>query len=477
MIASVDETIALFDAGEHFLDLAHMASSFRTLRSVFDLMKTETKDDVAALTTRLSTIGEPLSDYRDLLAAGIVSGRVVAARQVRSVIRQARGLAGEQSSLNQLVEKVSGPRDELENATAVARSEFGSFADWLESDYVMSAREDDGVGREDYERAADRLVGMPVDATEAYAWGWEEFHRLLAQMERVGEMILPGEPVLSVKEHLETAPEFTVNGTAALVSFVEEKLEAAVDDLASRHFDVPDQIRRITVQIAPRGGPLGVYYMRPSEDLSRPGGVWYSIGDQKLFPLYQHLSTAYHEGFPGHHLQLATAMYRSENLSRFQRVMTWCPGFGEGWAMYSEVLMGELGYLEDAAYQFGMLAKQMYRAARIVVDIGLHLGLAIAPTSPIGPGEMWSFERACEFMEVYGFRTPDQARDEVLRYLGWPGQAIAYKLGEREILRLREETRLRQGNQFDLKAFHATVVDNGTMRLDILGDVLRERLN
>ena len=249
-----------------------------------------------------------------------------------------------------------------------------------------------------------------------------------------------------------------------------------VDDLAGTHFEVPDVIRPLTVQVAPPGGPRSVYYIRPSEDFTRPGGVWYSLGGETLFPLYQHTSTAYHEGVPGHHLQNATAMYRKDELSRAQRLLTWYPGYGEGWGMYAEVLMGELGYLEDPKHYFGMLAKQMYRAARVVVDIGLHLGLAIDASSSVAPGEPWSFESAIEFMRVYGFQTRDDSEAEVLRYLGWPAQAISYKLGEREMLRIRQETKDRLGPGFDLRQFHATILNHGAMRFDSLREMVGEVL-
>lgn len=144
--------------------------------------------------------------------------------------------------------------------------------------------------------------------------------------------------------------------------------------------------------------------------------------------------------------------------------------------MYAEVLMGELGYLENPQHYFGMLAKQMYRAARVVVDIGLHLGETVDDSSPLFAGEQWDFDNAVEFMRVYGFRTSDQARDEVLRYLGWPGQAISYKIGEREILSIRAETKERLGDGFDLRAFHSTVIGNGSMRLDLLREVVTEQL-
>ena len=475
MLADLRETVAGFDEGEHFEDLRHMASGFQAIRSVFDVMPTDSPESWVNIVSRLASIDEPVGAHRRMLEEGVSRGEVVAARQVKSVIRQARVLASEDSSYLEIAEKAAAAGFDpvgLNEGIDHVRAEMAAFADWLESDYLSHASAEDAVGEERYVRAAGRMLGTTVDPHETYEWGWSEVGRLLSEMKIVGASILPGAGVLEVKGHLEDDPTSTVRGTDALVSLVSQVLDAAVDQLAGSHFDVPDAIRPLTVQIAPRGGPLGVYYVRPSEDLSRPGGVWYSIGEQEVFPTYQHVSTAYHEGFPGHHLQLATAIHKKEELSRYQRSMVWVPGFGEGWAMYSEVLMGELGFLDDPRYRFGMLAKQLYRAARVVVDIGLHLGKTIASSSPLHPGEKWSFERAASFMEIYGFRTTAQASDEVLRYLGWPGQAITYKVGERAILDLRAETRHRLGSAFDLKSFHSSVIGHGTLRLDMLADVV-----
>ena len=479
MLEAFEESRAAHENLDYFRDLRHMASPFHQIRLTFDIMRADTPEARANIVRRLDTVEKPLGDYRGLLQAGMDAGVVVARRQVSSVIEQARRLADDPMSLDEIigkVEAVDGSSRDLTAAAEGARGAFGDFGDWLETSYLPAARETDAVGREVYARAADRLVGLEVDPDEAYEWGWQEFQRLLSEMRHVSETIKPGEGVEATKAFLETDPAVTVSGTAELIEFVRGKLAEAVDDLSGSHFDVPEEIRPLTVQVAPAGSPLGVYYRRPSEDFSRPGGVWYSVGDQDVFPVYQHVSTAYHEGFPGHHLQIATAMCRREEISRFQRLLTWCPGYGEGWGMYAEVLMGELGYLENPHHYFGMLAKQMYRAARVVVDVGLHLGRRLDEGSPLFPGEPWTFDRAIEFMKVYGFRTEAQARDEVLRYLGWPGQAIAYKLGEREILRIRETTRQRLGEDFDLESFHSTVLANGTMRLDLLREVVADRM-
>jgi uncharacterized protein (DUF885 family) len=479
MVSEFDEHAAGHDSGDQYRDLRHLASPFHQIRLAFDVMSADSEEARDNIVRRLDTINKPLGDYRRLLEGGIAAGVTVSARQVRSVIDQARRMAADPQAVGEIVamaEGVDGPSGRLVSAAEGARAAYHEFGDWLETHYLPHASSEDGVGREAYTRAAERLVGMEVDPDDAYRWGWVEFGRLHAEMERVAGVIQPGDDVATVKTFLETDPSVTVIGTDRLLAFVSRVLADAVEELSGEHFEVPEPIRPLTVHLAPAASPLGAYYRRPSEDFSRPGGVWYSIGDQDVFPLYQHVSTAYHEGFPGHHLQVATAMYQRDQISRFQRLLTWCPGYGEGWGMYAEVLMGELGFLENPQHYFGMLAKQMYRTARVVVDIGLHLGKTIDDSSPLYPGEPWSFERAVEFMRVYGFRTQAQARDEVLRYLGWPGQAIAYKLGEREILDIREETRKRLGAGFDLKPFHSTVLNSGAMRLDLLREVVSERL-
>lgn len=479
VVSDIDQGIDGYEAGDHFRDLRHLGSPFHQIRQTFDIMSTSSAEARHNIETRLDTIEQPLGDYRNRLEEGLAGGIVVSKRQVLSVIEQARRISGDPESIDGILQKVEvagGASETLTPAAEGARAAYADFADWLETRYLPHASERDGAGREQYVRAADRLVGIEVDPDEAYAWGWEEFQRLAAEMERVAGKILPGEGVEAAKEFLETDPSVTASGSDELLQFVEVTLAEAVDELSGSHFEVPDEIRPLTVQLAPAGSPLGVYYRGPSEDFSRPGGVWYSIGDQEVFPLYQHVSTAYHEGFPGHHLQVSTAMYRREEISRYQRLLMWCPGYGEGWGMYAEVLMGELGYLENPQHYFGMLAKQMYRAARVVVDIGLHLDRAIDDSSPMFAGEPWTFERAVEFMKVYGFRTSDQARDEVLRYLGWPGQAIAYKMGEREMLRIRADAKGRLGSAFDLARFHSVLLNHGVMRFDVLSEVVSERL-
>jgi uncharacterized protein (DUF885 family) len=244
-----------------------------------------------------------------------------------------------------------------------------------------------------------------------------------------------------------------------------ERQRRALAELDGEHFDVPEAIRTIEVKEAPPGGIPGVYYAPPSEDFTRRGTVWYSLQGDGPFPLWDHVSTAYHEGFPGHHLQCGIQVSLTKNLCRLHRVACDYAGYAEGWALYAERLMRELGYYEQPAYELGMLANAMVRACRVVFDIGAHLGLAIPGDAPFHPGERWSFELGVEMMETLGGLTPEHAASEVTRYLGWPAQAISYKVGERAILGLREEYLAAGGTR---KAFHERVLACGNLGLEML---------
>lgn len=476
MLGSLDEELAADAAGEQFRDLAHMVSSFQRVGSTFDLMKKHDEEAWRAVCARLESVDQPYTQLRERLHVGRERGYQVAARQVRSVADQARRFSAPDSAFDRLARQGAAAFPELavrlEAAVLHAKSTAHAFAEHLERDVLPGAPTEDGVGLERYRPALDRAMGLDLDPMEAYAWGWEELFRLVSEMKRLGEQILPGASLEEVTHLLETDPARAAHSPEAFLERIRERLTDARERLSGVHFDVDPRIVELSVDLAPVGTPSSAYYQPPSEDFSRPGGVRYAFGDQTFFPLYQQISTAYHEGFPGHHLQIGTAMTRADSLSRAHRLLVWYSGYGEGWAMYTECLMGELGFFEKPEYELGMLAKQLYRAARVVVDIGLHLGLRIDSASALDPGEAWTFERAANFMRVYGHRTPAQADSEVMRYLGWPGQAPTYKLGEREIVQLRNEARSRVGNAFSLRDFHARVIGNGALRIDLLRELV-----
>jgi uncharacterized protein (DUF885 family) len=206
-----------------------------------------------------------------------------------------------------------------------------------------------------------------------------------------------------------------------------------------------------------------MYYVAPTEDFSRPGRVCYPTMGRTLFPLWTEVSVAHHEGVPGHHLERGLVRCLGGELSRYQRTLASVSGHAEGWALYAERLMAELGYLEKPDYELGMLLSQAFRAVRVVVDIGLHLELPIPPGYE-GAGEIWSPPLALALADRYSPYPGEFTRGEIDRYLGFPGQAISYKVGEREWLAVREDVRRAEGAAFDLKAFH-----NRALRLGPVG--------
>ncbi len=478
MEAFLDERLTDHARGEHWLDLNNIDSTPQHLRMVFDLMDTSTAEGWAAVVARLEALGEAARGYRDRLDEGRRRGEVVARRQVRAVLEQARVNAGGESYFGTLSAAYAAlpfadvaAAARLEAGVGAARRAFAELADWLEAVYLPAAREADPVGRDRYVHAASRFLGTTIDPEETYAWGWTEVRAIEAELARVAAEIVPGASAREVVARLESDPSRSASSRDEFLATMRERQDRALADLAGHHFDIPDPLRRLEVRMAPPGGALGAYYVPPSEDFSRPGTVWYAPGDLTRFPLWSEVTTAYHEGFPGHHLQCGLAVHLADRLSRLHRLFVMYSGHAEGWALYAEQLMHELGYLERPEYVLGMLAAKLMRACRVVVDIGLHLGLAIPAGEPHA-GRVWDYDIAVEMMHERAFLSLDHATSEVTRYLGWPGQAISYKVGERVILELRREARRRAGDAFDPKDFHGRVLGTGSVGLELLRELV-----
>lgn len=479
--AMIDEELDRYGHLEHLRDLNSIASTFQNLREVFDLTDLETDDGWDAAITRLETIDRPLAGYRECLEEGRGRGVVVAKRQVRAVVVEALTTAGDRGFFRELPARLEATpaaaperMARLRAAVDHACAAYVEFAEYLEETYLPDAADVDAVGEERYIRAARRFLGDVIDPVETYHWGWEQVKRLRGLMVETASQIDPDASLQAVIDLLKTDPARSARSREAFVQFMEERLAKAVHDLDGTIFHIPEPIKRVEVKLAPPGGSLGAYYLQPSEDFSRPGSVWWSVGDRQVFPLWDEVSTVYHEGFPGHHLQVGIQVALSDRLSRLHRLLIWYPGYGEGWALYAELLMNELGYLELPEYQLGMLAAHMLRACRVAIDIGSHLDLPIPDDSGFHPGERWTFETAVELLTDYAFLEQAYAESEVTRYLGWPGQAISYKVGERVILELRETLRQRRGPAFTLRDFHDRVLGSGPVGLALLRELVLE---
>lgn len=479
----LDIAVDLADADEDLRPLRVIASPVTSIVMCFDIMGRTSVEEWAHIAARVSAVPTALDGLVASLREGMRRGLMAAPRQAVACARQAETFAGATPGsvpyfvgLVDAMEEagIDDPalRRTLEENARPATDAYASFARFLVDEYLPFADAPDGVGRDRYQLWARASTGTVLDLEETYAWGWEELHRIEAAMAAVGAQILPGEPIAAVIEHLEHDPSRTVEGEDALLGWLQDLIDRTTDELDGVHFDIPQEIRRCEAMIAPPGGAAAMYYTGPSEDLSRPGRTWYPTLGRTTFPLWGEVSICYHEAVPGHHLQVATMRMQRERLNRFQRTLGWNSGHGEGWALYAERLMGELGYLEDPAYELGMLRAQAMRAVRVVVDIGLHLSLPIPDSEPEHASETWTPELALPFVIERSHFPEDFMASEVDRYLGFPGQAISYKVGERVWLRARDAARVRAGSTFDLRSFHKQALELGSMGLDQLEEEL-----
>ena len=481
MVERLTADIDAFEAGEWRRDLNVLFSPLQQIRESFDLAATDTAEDWANLAARMEAVPGCLAGLRTTLLEGVVSGTPAARRQALACAAQARAWSGGINGTPPFFSRFSarhgsgdGSRHDsgdeamarrLGAASSAANAAMSSLARWLVEEYAPAAGERDGVGAERYELLARGWNGIDLDLEDTYRWGWEELARIETEMARVAAEIQPGASLDEVRTLLETDPARAIEGEDNLRRWLQELMDDALADLNGVHFDIPAPLLRLEAMIAPPGGAAAQYYTGPSEDFRRPGRTWYPTQGRTRFPLWGEVSTAYHEGVPGHHLQIAMTQYLTGRLNRFQRTMAFTAGHGEGWALYAERLMGELGYLANPDYELGMLSAHAMRAVRVVVDIGLHLELRIPGDQRFHPGEHWTPELAIGLLSERSSQPLAFVASEVDRYLGMPGQAISYKVGERVWLAGREAARRRAGPAFDLRSFHARALALGPMGL------------
>ncbi|HEY1279345.1 MAG TPA: DUF885 domain-containing protein [Acidimicrobiales bacterium] len=467
--------LAWFDAGEHLRALRIIASPVSGTREVFDLSPAQTDDDWAMLGRRMEAVPEALDRVEASLREGMRRGLFAAPRQAEACAKQAATWAGLDDAEPWFVSFAARAPEAVRAALArpaeAATAAYGILTRFLRDDYLAAATgTPDAVGRDRYVAGARRYLGAVVDVDDAYAYGWSEVERIEAEMAAVVDEILPGRSLADVYEHLDAHGE-AVEGEAALLAQLQGLIDGAIEALDGTYFEIAGPVRQVEAVLAPPGSAAAAYYTTPSLDFSRPGQTWYPTLGRTRFPIWKDVSTWYHEGVPGHHLQLAGWVALGDQLTRYQR-SEFISGDGEGWALYAERLMDELGFLGAPDRRLGYLDGQLLRATRVVVDIGMHCEMPIPTGQPFHPGERWTPELGREFLLGHG--GPDRAflESEWIRYLGWPGQAISYKLGERVWLAGREAARRARGAAFDLKAWHTDALALGPLGLADLATVL-----
>ncbi|AOR35640.1 hypothetical protein BFF78_35295 [Streptomyces fodineus] len=470
--------LAVHEADEHLRAVGNMSTPGHSVRDIFTVTPSQTDEDWAAIAERLRAVPGALAGYRASLQLGLDRKLFAAPRPTATYIEQLTEWTDTDGRGRGWYEDfvAAGPealRAELDEAARTASGALVELRDWLRDVYAPAIEgAPNTAGRERYARWSRYFNGTDLDLDEAYAYGWSEFHRILGAMRQEAEKILPGaETPWVALAHLDEHGRH-IEGVEEVREWLQGLMDKAIEDLDGTHFELAERVRKVESRIAPPGGAAAPYYTGPSEDFSRPGRTWLPTMGQTRFPAYDLVSTWYHEGVPGHHLQLAQWAHVAKDLSRYQATVGIVSANAEGWALYAERLMDELGYLTDPEERLGYLDAQMMRAARVIVDIGMHLELEIPADSPFHPGERWTPELAQEFFGAHSSRPADFVESELTRYLTIPGQAIGYKLGERAWLLGRQKARERHGDAFDLKAWHMAALSQGSLGLDDLVDEL-----
>jgi uncharacterized protein (DUF885 family) len=465
----------IYDAGLHLRDLNVLASPAQDVRAIFDISATATEADWQNLAARMNAVSESLASYQLSLEAGIRAADAPARRQVEAVIEQVEQITVADGFFHSFAKSAeidlpASLRGELTKAAESATAGYAKFGEFLKQRLLPNANSQDAIGRERYQLLSQSFLGAKVDLDETYEWGIEELARVVGEQTAVANEIKPGASVAEAISHLDADPSRKLHGTDALQRWMQQLSDQAVRELADVHFDIPEPMRTLECKIAPTQHG-GIYYTGPSDDFSRPGRMWWSVPvGVTEFDTWRETTTVYHEGVPGHHLQIAYSVYNREQLNPWRRLLAGSSGHAEGWALYAERLMQELGYLDDPADRLGMLDGQRMRAARVVLDIGVHLGKPRLDGSGV-----WSYEYAKDFMANNVSMTPEHVTFEVNRYFGWPGQAPSYKIGQRVWEQIRDEYASALGSNFDLKKFHREALALGGLGLDSLAKAMRRK--
>jgi uncharacterized protein (DUF885 family) len=464
--------LASHDAGEPLRSLRAPFGLLQALRNSVDLMPRDTDDRWRAVTARVAAMPTMLASWRESLRVGASRGLLAARRQAVESAEQAQRYA-DGASFQQVLDRYGDGalRDDLAAAVAAAHAGYAETATWLRQEYAPQAPEADGVGAERYAVASRLALGADIDPVEAYHWGWEELRRLEREMAVEADRVVPGAGVDEAIAHLDQTE--CLVGIDPYRAWLQERHDQALALLHGVHFDIPEPLRRVEVVIAENSSAGSAYYTPPSEDLTRPGRTWWPAAARERFGVWGELTTVFHEGVPGHHLQLGQLRVAGESLSRYSR-LSGVSGHGEGWALYAERLADELGWHTGSGTRLGMLKGSALRAARVVIDIGMHLDLPIPDDEAKQHGPRWSFETATEVLRDRGRIAGHRLHPEVVRYCGWPAQATAYKLGERVWVAARAEAQQRLGAAFDLKQWHTAGLALGPVGLETLTSVLSE---
>ncbi len=424
---------------------------------------------------RLRGFDKKIDNTIDLMKKGISSGIVPPVFIMEQTLPQMENImnsSAEESAFyepigkeNKLTEKekeiVSAElKDIIQNSIYPA---YRKLYEFVKNEYIPNCRKDAGIwslpeGRERYEKAIKDYTTLSFTADEVHNIGLNEVNRIVAKMEEIKDSIGFDGTLDEFNTYLKTDEKFyytnkedLMNGFREILVRVDSTLPQMFGKLPKAKYDLKEM-----EEYRAASAPAAYYYSAP-EDGSRPGYFYVNTYDLASRPKYTMTSLAMHEAVPGHHLQISIAQ-ELKNLPKFRRDLG-VTSFVEGWGLYSESLGYETGLYDDLYQLYGALTFEMWRACRLVVDTGIH-------------DKKWTREQAYEFMRKYTPTGDQDLQSEIDRYISWPGQALAYKTGELKIKELRKKAEDTLGENFDIRAFHDKVLENGAIPLPLLEKII-----
>ena len=441
--------------GEFLRSLNNIDSPIQTIRDSFALMPKVTEEDFDHIASRLSLVPRALEGYRESLSEAAANGNIASHRQIDAVINQCETLGDDDSQLNYLGLSPDS------NVVTDAKEAFLRMADWLSTELSPKASHEDAVGRDRYELFAEFFLGREVDFDAGYEWAAEQLTLTVEEQQKIARELYGSDTtVAGAYRRLNQDDRYLLHGTDALLEWMSGVNEHVMRELSGGEIDVPDGLHVPECGID-RAGSGGIFYTPPSDDMIRPGTMWWSVPEgQETFHTWQELATVFHEGVPGHHLQIGSALLNRSELNLWRRSVCWNAAHGEGWALYAEHLMENCGFFDDPGYRMGLLDSRRLRLARVMVDIGVHL----QKTTPEGSGT-WDAQYAKAFLRDNSAMPEANLTFELDRYMGWPGQAPSYALGYRDWVHLREQA---LGRGMAPSEFHTKALKLGSMPMDML---------
>ena len=433
--------------------------------------------DVTTLLARYRAFPRYLEQYRANLRAGLAEKRTAPRVLVERVVAQLHDLLSTPPDQSRFARAADGvpaipeaTRDELRASLAAATREsiypaYTALLDFLEKEYLPAARTDVGLwaipgGAEVYALAIRQRTTTRLTPSELHALGQRELARLEAEMAPIEARLgLPADP-RAAEERLRSDGQERTLDRASLLAAYRSAIARNWARLPGEFSHLPPNAMSVEpmAEFMEKHAPAA-YYDHPSEDGTRPGTLYVNTWQPETRPAFKVETLAAHEGVPGHHLQI-TAALALDHLPKVRRDAG-ITAFTEGWAVYAERLADEMGLYSGDRARFGMLSTQAFRAARLVVDTGMH-------------AMRWTREQAIDFMLAHSAASRHEVEVEIDRYIVWPAQGMAYTVGELEILAARDDAQKAMGTRFSRRAFHDRLLASGAIPLETMRRVMSE---